>query len=1048
MRLACIFSGVPLFHAIPLFLAILLVFTRAAAAEHGWEQTTVLAAPEAHQAAVADDRFVYAINNTTVARYDRETGQRLAVSHGPAKHLNSGFFHEGKIYCAHSNYPQQPEQSDIRGLDLETMELTLFKDFGASPHGSLTWAIYEDDHWWCNFAHYGEENRRTVLVRFDRQWRERGSWTYPPEVLSELGRYSISGGIWRDGLLLTTGHDKQELYRLRLPENERVLEYVDTVPAPFTGQGIAVDLQTNGILGIDRAKRQIVFAELRKEGEVLEVEGLQSPVEILVDRWGVAHIYAENEADLFFAQGYHAARDRLFQFEIWRRQATGTVAEILGPRELDRDIGARLLRFRGDLQQELNHYHPRGEQIINAFTRGINAWIARTERDPDLLPLEFRLLDIRPGRWTPEVVVSRHQGLLHNLSQELELGRAVALLGEEQVKELVWFHPGQPELTLDDAIDGKLLSADILKHYHAARSPLEFRPEDVPPQFRAEQVSQVNRTVPGRSQLEGADIGSNNWVVSGLLSETGSPLMVNDPHRVLHVPSLRYFSHLVAPGWNVIGGGEPTLPGVSIGHNGFGAWGLTIFRIDAEDLYVYQTHRDDPLKYRYQDGWESMTVITESIPVKDAEPVPVELKFTRHGPVLYQDTEHGVAYALRAGWLEVGGAPYLASLRMNQAGSWEEFRDACSYSHIPGENMVWADRDGNIGWQAVGIAPLRPNWDGLVPVPGDGRYEWDGYLPGRELPHVFNPARGFWNTSNENLVPPGYPHRRAVAWTWSDPYRGARVHEVLASGRKFNRTDMMRLQHDELSIPARSLVPLLCGLDRQLDAAETAASEAIGLLCGWDFVLDRQSVAAGIFVAWQRRLQTNMQELAVPAEARVSIGSLSMKRVLDWLISPDGRFGDHPVAGRDAFLLKCLREAVDELTERLGPEIDQWHYGQARYKHAQMDHPLSPAVNEQLRSRLNVGPLPRGGDSYTVNNTGGADNQPSGGTFRVIIDTGDWDASLATNAPGQGGDPEGAHYSDLFEMWATGRYFPLFYSRPKIESVRSQAIQLMPPRSQ
>jgi penicillin G amidase len=780
--------------------------------------------------------------------------------------------------------------------------------------------------------------------------------------------------------------------------------------------------------------------------EVLQVEGLKAQVEILVDPWGVAHLYAQNEEDLFFAQGYSAARDRLFQFELWRRQATGTLSEILGSREVDRDIGARLLRFRGDLSQELNHYHPRGEHIIGAFVRGINAWIEQTRRDPTLLPLEFRLLQIEPGLWTPDVVVSRHQGLLYNLTQELDLGRAVALLGHEQVKELVWFHPGEPDVRLDPAIDGTLLHADILKHYQAARSPIRFLPEDVIPGSRATQTEPQSSDAAAllRSQIEGPDIGSNNWVVSGGLTESGATMLANDPHRALHVPSLRYFVHLVAPGWDVIGGGEPTLPGISIGHNDFAAWGLTIFRIDAEDLYVYQIHPDDPLKYRYGEGWESMRVVTESIPVKGEDPVTVELKFTRHGPVLHEDHEQRAAFALRAGWLEVGGAPYLASLRMNQATSWEEFREACRYSHIPGENMVWADRDGNIGWQAVGIAPRRPNWDGLVPVPGDGRYEWDGYLPINDLPHVLNPPQGFWNTSNENVAPPDYRHRSAIGWTWADPYRGARVHEVLSSGRKLNMAEMMRLQQDELSIPARSLVPLLRDLDRLLDPQETLVHEALRRLLAWDFVLDRQSIAAGIYIAWQRRLEKKMQELLVPQEARKHIGSLSMKRIIDWLLVPDGRFGDDPLAARDALLIDCLRQAAADLTERLGPELEEWQYGQSGYKHAWIRHPLSPAVNDELRAQLDVGPLPRGGDSYTVNNTGGSDNQPSGATFRVIIDTADWDRTLATSAPGQSGDPEASHYRDLFEMWATGRYFPLFYSRPKVESVSRQTLQLVP----
>jgi penicillin amidase len=786
----------------------------------------------------------------------------------------------------------------------------------------------------------------------------------------------------------------------------------------------------------------VCFGEvLAEDGEErLEVQGLESPVEIRVDRWGVAHITAQSEDDLFFAQGYHAAKQRLFQFELWRRQATGTVSEILGRRELERDIGARLIKYRGNIQKEFGHYHPRGEAIITAFTKGINAWIDRTRNEPDLLPVEFRMLGIEPGHWTPEVVISRHQGLVHNLTEEWNLARAVALIGPEKVKELVWFHPGVPELTLDESLPKDLFTAEVLTRYNAARSPLQFKPEDVRPEYRAEAKPPATEQSAISEGIDWRDIGSNNWVVKGHLTESGFPVLANDPHRVLNVPSLRYFVHLTAPGWNVIGGGEPTLPGISIGHNEHGAWGLTVFRIDAEDLYIYRTDPDDPNKYRYQDSWEPMRIVEETIPLKGEEPAKVQLKFTAHGPVIYEDPKNQIACALRSGWLEAGGAPYLASLRMNQAKTWEEFREACRYSHLPGENMVWADTKGNIGWQAVGISPIRKNWSGLVPVPGDGRYEWDGYLPIGELPHVVNPPQGFWNTSNESLVPKDYPHRAMVGWTWADPYRGARVREVLASGRKLNLMDQMRLQQDELSIPARTLVPLL----RDLPLTSDTLLEARKRLLSWDDVLDRDSVEAGIYVAWERRIAANLEQRFVPETVRKFLAPLSMKRMIDWLLSPDGRFGDDPMAGRDQLLIESFTEAVKELEDRLGKDLDNWHYGQEKYKHAKLRHPLSAAVNAEWQAKLDIGPLPRGGNSYTVNNTGGANNQPSGGTFRVIIDTGNWDAALATNSPGQGGDPEGPHYDDLFAPWAKGRYFPLFYSPAKIDSVTGKTLHLLP----
>jgi hypothetical protein len=250
--------------AVVLFLGMQFVQSRAIADGCGkpfWERTGVLPAAEANQAAAALGEHVYAITNRVVAKYDRRTGQRVAESRGAAEHLNSGFFWEGKLYCAHSNYPKKPDRSDVKVLDPQSMQLTTFKNFGESD-GSLTWVIRHEDQWWCTFAFYREENARTYLARFDDRWRERGRWRYPPEIVRRMGRASISGGIWWQGSLLVSGHDERELYRLQLPAKGDVLEYLETIPAPFTGQGFAVDPATGGLLGIDRARRQIVFAEL------------------------------------------------------------------------------------------------------------------------------------------------------------------------------------------------------------------------------------------------------------------------------------------------------------------------------------------------------------------------------------------------------------------------------------------------------------------------------------------------------------------------------------------------------------------------------------------------------------------------------------------------------------------------------------------------------------------------------------------------------------------------------------------------------------------
>ena len=779
------------------------------------------------------------------------------------------------------------------------------------------------------------------------------------------------------------------------------------------------------------------------EGPSFVVAGLDAPVEVVRDQWGINHIYAENQNDLFFAQGYLAAKDRLFQFEIWRRQATGTVAEILGEKELKRDIGTRLFKFRGNMNVEMNHYHPEGEEIITSYVDGVNAYISEIMQTPDSLPVEFKLMNIQPESWTPEVVISRHQGLLGNINDELGIGRAVARIGVDQVKKIEWFHPKDPDIKLDPAINGDLLSANILELYNAYRRYVRIAPEDLAMGGAEEDRDELSLYINDRlkhSYLNEADVmGSNNWVIKGELMEDGYPVMANDPHRTIVAPSLRYMAHLVAPGWNVIGGGEPEIPGISIGHNEYGAWGLTVFETDGEDLYVYELHPDNLNQYKYQDSWVDMEIITETIKVKNTEDVIVELRYTRHGPVTMIDSANNVGYAVRCAWMEPGGSPYLASLRMNQARTWEEFREACNFSNIPGENMMWADIDGNIGWQAVGIAPIRRNFSGLVPVPGDGRYEWDGYLPIIEKPHASNPETGFLITANENVTPETYDKWDAIAFSWSDPFRGDRIEEVLSSGRKFNMEDMKSLQTDYMSLPARSLVPMISEIafDNKME------EQAREWLQTWDFVLDRNSVEAGIYVEWETQIRREANMRFIPVEVRGSI-NLQLTRIITYLSSPNEMFGNDFETNRIDFLKKTFSTAINTLAEKFGNNMEDWVYGQPGYKHALIYHPLSRAVNKEFQEQFNVGPAPRGGNGYTPGSTGNGLNQTSGASFRVIIPVGDWDSALGINSPGQSGDPESPFYRNLFEMWANDEYFPMYYSKEKIESVMAEKYRLVP----
>ena len=785
-----------------------------------------------------------------------------------------------------------------------------------------------------------------------------------------------------------------------------------------------------------------------QEKNTLQLKGLKEKVEVLRDQWGVNHIYANNEHDLFFTQGYCAAKDRLFQFEIWRRQATGTVAEILGARELKRDIGTRLFKFRGDLKKELAHYHENGQAIIQAYVDGVNAYITEVNAKPALLPIEFKILKIRPAKWTAEIVISRHQGLLGNITQELNIGRAVSTVGEKKVKELIWFHPKDPNLQLDTAIRGDLLKADILALYNAYRKEVEFTKSDIVEQDE-DDVSALD-ILNKRKEL--ADFlpeqemeGSNNWIISGRKTASGFPMLANDPHRKIAVPSLRYIVHLVAPGWNVVGGGEPEIPGVSIGHNEFGAWGLTIYETDGEDLYVYNInplHKDE---YWYKGQWVKMKTITENIKIKNAASQTVQLNYTVHGPVTFIDSVNNKAYAIKCAWMEVGGAPYLASLRIDQANSWESFREACAYSHIPGENMIWADKKGNIGWQAVGIIPIRKNFSGYVPIPGDGRYEWSGYLPIKERPHLLNPSKDFFATANQHVTPDTYEHWDAVGYTWSDPYRGDRINKVLSEKNNISLEDMGKLQTDYFSIPASTIIPLL----EKIKFEDSFTNAAKQYLMDWNFVLDKNSIAAGIYVSVEKQIAINAQKYFVPDVIKPWV-NLQLKKVIERLENPVNYFGTDEVVAknnRDAFIKKAFEVAIQSLKNKLGYEITAWNYGQEKYKHIYFEHPLANLVSPALKVKLNIGPLPRGGNGQTPGSTGGADNQVSGASFRILMDTRDWDKTLIINTPGQSGDSNSPFYRNLFSTWANDSYFPSYYSRALIEKTAVEKWVIKPEKT-
>lgn len=787
--------------------------------------------------------------------------------------------------------------------------------------------------------------------------------------------------------------------------------------------------------------------------DTINMAGLSQPVEIVRDRHGVSHIYAQNQNDLFFAQGFSAARDRLWQLDLWRRQGEGKMAEQFGPRFIEQDRAARLFLFRGDMQAEFASYHPEGQAILTSFAAGINAYVDWVKANPDQLPPEFKLTGTLPGYWRPETSLIRIYGLTRNLTAEVKMAEQVASLGLNAVQGLSTFEPPLA-LQVPAGLDVRQIDKSILANYTLARNGQKFVAADFPRSPLAADKREALASALSEGRLAALDPNfdplatryeSNNWTIGGQHTDTGKPILAGDPHRSIAMPSLRYMVHLNAPGWNVIGAGEPALPGVSMGHNDRIAFGLTIFAFgDEEDLYVYDTNPANPNEYRYQGGWEKMRQMDETIPVRGEAAAVRQLKFTRHGPVIHEDPVRRKAYALRAAYLEYPGtAAYLASLRLNQAQNWNEFVAGMEKHYTPSENMVYADVDGNIGWFGGSIAPIRPrnDWSGMLPVPGNGDFEWRGVLPGSALPRAYNPPEGYVATANEYNLPADYAYKDMSARTWAEPYRVQRIREVLADGSRLSVQQSQDLQYDNLSIPARTLG----GYAKSLNSADPAVNDALNLLKDWDYRMETDSRAATIYAFWLPEVVKRVSDLYVPANGRAAFGDLSTRKTLEKLAVPDTAFGTPPDRGRDALLLQALNDGVQKLRAKLGPDSTQWQWG--KLHHIQFEHSLASLLPPDTAKAWGTPRYAVGGDNDTVHRATFRKSdfrQISGASYRQVIDVANWDNSRVQNVPGQSADPRSPHYQDLLKGWATGEYFPMAFSHAKVDSERADTLTLKP----
>ena len=740
----------------------------------------------------------------------------------------------------------------------------------------------------------------------------------------------------------------------------------------------------------------------------LRVPGVRAPVEIIRDRWGIPHIFAQTVTDLVFAQGYVHAQDRLWQMEFNRRIASGRLSEIFGDVTLKEDRFLRTVGLRRSAELDLAQLDPETRSTLESYAAGVNAYITQNRRR---LPVEFTVLRFAPEPWTPvdTLAFAKLMAWVLGGNWESEILRAHILsrFGPAAAHLLLPPYPGNHPVVLQPAVSNAFRSRAILNLL------------DVAPRATG--------------------IGSNNWVLSGTRTSTGRPILANDPHLEAQMPSIWYEMHLSGGGYDAIGSTFPGTPGVIIGHNASIAWGVTNAGPDVMDLYIERFDAADPTRYEYRGRWERAQIVREEIRVKGRdEPVVEAVRITRHGPIL-NNVEEGLDAFLALRWTGLDASTTSASvLRIGRARNWDEFRDALRLWTVPAQNFVYADREGNIGYQLPGRIPIRAKGRGGVPVPGwTGQHEWIGEIPFDALPSMLNPARGYVVTANNRIVPDGYPH--FISSEWDPGYRARRI-EALVGASGPDLEQMKKVQADLTSIPGQ----LLIGALHDVQAPTEPAAGLLRELLGWDGVLHPDSRAAAIYEVFRITLLEEIfspvlgQDLFERYRRHAQFWQVALLRILQDPTSP--WWGTE---GRDALVTRALTRATRTLTAKLGPDRAAWQWG--RLHVMRFVHPLGrvPALGRIF----NATSPPTGGDAFTVNNGGfnsSTFTQAVVASYRQILDVGDWDRSISIHTTGQSGLPFHKHYRDFVPLWASGRYHPMLFTRARIEQDAAGTLSLVP----
>ncbi|MGG3524113.1 penicillin acylase family protein [Bacillus pseudomycoides] len=736
-----------------------------------------------------------------------------------------------------------------------------------------------------------------------------------------------------------------------------------------------------------------VMKSMPKVEGTVHVSGLQKSVQVTRDERGVPHIKAENEHDLYFSQGYVQAQDRLFQMDLSRRQASGTLGEVVGKAALDKDKLFRTLGLRRAAEASVSQYTGEAKDALESFADGVNAFIKEAKKDGKL-PVEFHLLGYEPAEWTPvdSLTIGKYMAFDLGGHWHGQAFRFWALqhLSKEQAYELFPTYPTDAPrlLALLNNLDVNVASG--------------FAKAIIPPESN----------------------GSNNWVVSGEKSASGMPILADDPHLSLATPSIWYQTHLEMKDINVSGVIFAGVPGVMLGHNKQIAWGVTNTGPDVQDLYIEKRNPDNPNEFLYNDKWEKATIVNEPIKVKGEKTIPYEVTITRHGPVIsefaYKNKDEAV-FALRWTALEPS-AELKAVLNMNKATNWTEFESALEDFHTPTQNFLFASTDGTIAYKANGNIPIRKKGDGILPVPGwTDEYEWEGYIPFDKLPKVINPEQGFISTANNKIINDDYPYH--ISHIWAQPYRQMRIQEFLQEKDKLTTKYLQTLQMDQKNLQAREFVPVFV---KELNKVNVSDVEKQGLkeLTNWDFYDNKEKAAPLIFHLWMKEISNTLFSKEIPKDV---MGLFEGKQqVVEQLIRKQMN-GENSVwfskhRGFKEVLHTSYSKVMKKLEKQYGSDVTKWKWGE--YHKLSFRHPMSQS-SQLLGFFFNrEKAVPVGGSNITVQAASYGDDGivNHGASWRFVIDTKDMSNGYHIVGPGQSGHFKSDWYHDQIEDWVNGNY--------------------------